>query len=108
MGLSDFVLSGFALNVSNETGEVVTEVTSLTGNWRVLLMAIFLIVAALVLVYFLKQVVANAVVGLILLLVLRFGLGLPIPMTPLVLLISVLGGVGGVGAVLIASYLSWL
>lgn len=108
MNILTLVLASGLVNASNKTGEKISEVSSLTGNWQVLVGAVAMIVFALILIYLLKDIIANAIIGIILLIFLKFFLGIPIPLTPLVLLITVLGGVGGVGAVLIASYLGWL
>ena len=95
----------------NATGvaEVAGEgVQALAGNWALLVGAIVLIVGAFFVLYVLKQLVANAIAGIIALLIMKYLLGIPLPMTPLVILISILGGLAGVGAVLIASFLGWL
>jgi len=98
-----------ALNLAeNVTGAVGQGVQSLVGNWTLLVGAIVLIVAAFFVIYILKQLIANAIAGIVALLVIVYVLGIQIPLTPLVLLVSVLGGLGGVGAVLIASFLGWL
>jgi hypothetical protein len=79
-----------------------------TGNWGLLIGAAVLIVAAFIIFVVLKQVVLNAIFGIIALLVIVYVFGVPIPLSPLVMLVSVLGGVGGVAAVLIATFFGWL
>jgi len=98
-----------ALNLAeNATGAVGEGVQALAGNWTLLVGAVVLIVAAFFVIYIFKQLIANAIAGIVVLLIMVYILGIQIPLTPLVLLISVLGGLGGVGAVLIASFLGWL
>jgi NAD/NADP transhydrogenase beta subunit len=96
-----------AENLENATG-VGQGVQALTGNWSLLVGAAVMIVGAFLLLYLLKQLVANAIAGIIALIVIVYILGIPIPMTPLIILVSILGGLGGVGAVLLASFLGWL
>lgn len=95
-------------NLSNVTGQITNEVSSLVGNWGLIVGAAILIVGAFIVLYLLKNLIANAVVGIVALLILKFVIGLQIDLSPLVILISVLGGMGGVAAVLIATFLGWL
>lgn len=98
----------FAENVENTTGIVGQGVQALAGNWSLLIGAVVMIVAAFLLIYLLKELVANAIAGIVALLIIVYVLGVQIPLTPLVLLISILGGLGGVGAVLLATFLGWM
>jgi len=97
-----------AENLENVTGTVGQGVQTLAGNWSLLIGAVVLIVGAFLLLYLLKQLIANAIAGIVALIVIVYILGIPISMTPLVILVSILGGLGGVGAVLLASFLGWL
>jgi hypothetical protein len=92
----------------NVTGTIGQGIQTLAGNWTLLVGALVLIVASFVIIYMLKELVANAIAGIIALIIIVYILGIPIPLTPLVMLVSVLGGLGGVGAVLIASFMGWL
>ncbi len=83
-------------------------VEALAGNWSLLVGAVVMIVGAFLLIYLLKELVANAIAGIVALLIMVYVLGIQIPLTPLVLLISILGGLGGVGAVLLATFLGWM
>jgi uncharacterized membrane protein len=94
--------------IGNATGAVIEPIKQFAGNWALLVGAAVLIVAAFVIFTLFKQVIANAILGIIALLVLVFVFGVPIPLSPLVILVSVLGGLGGVGAVLIATFFGWL
>lgn len=79
-----------------------------TGNAGVILTGILLLVAAFVVLYVFRQFLANAILGIIALLVVVYVLGLPVPLSPLAVIVSVLGGLGGVAALVIASYFGWL
>ena len=79
-----------------------------TGNWGVIATGIILVIAAFFVLYVLRQFLANAILGIIALLVIVYLLGLPIPLSPLVVIVSVLGGLGGVAALVIASFFGWL
>jgi len=92
----------------NATEEVGVGLEAFVGNWQLLIGALLLIIVAFLAIYLLKQVIANAIIGIIALLIIRFVLGIPIPLTPLVVLVTVLGGAGGVGALLIATYFGWM
>ncbi len=101
----------FLENASNVTGEVekVGEgLKPLAGNWEILLGALILILVTVLVISLFKEIIGNAIIGIIALLILKYLLGIPIPLTPLVLLVTVLGGPGGVGALLIAVYFGWL
>lgn len=102
------LLIGNASNVTERAEAVGEGLEALAGNWQLLVGAVILIVAAIILIAVLKQVIANAIIGIIALLLLKYLIGIPIPLTPLVILVSVLGGPGGVGAILISVYFGWL
>lgn len=96
-------------NFSNATAGCITNpIKCFQGNWLLLIGAVVLIIAAFLIFYLFKQIIANAIAGIIALLVIVFLLGLPIPLSPLVILVCILGGLGGVGAVLIATFFGWL
>ncbi len=110
------ILGGIVLQNASDIGGVLGKIPSCAtdpikcfqGNWGLLIGAAVLVVAAFVVFYILKQIVVNAILGIVALLVIVYLLGVPIPLNPLVILISVLGGLGGVAAVLIATYFGWL
>lgn len=93
---------------ANATEEVGAGLEAFAGNWQLLLGALLLIIVAFLVIYLLKQVIANAIIGIIALLIIKFVFKVPIPLTPLVILVTVLGGGGGVGALLIATYFGWM
>ncbi len=105
----DIAENASRLNESlNVTEKVEPGLEAFTGNWQLILGALLLIIVSFVIIYLLKNIVVNAIIGIITLLFVRFVLGIPIPLTPLVVLVSVLGGAGGVAALLIAVFFGWL
>jgi len=55
-----------------------------------------------------KNIIANAIGGIIALLLAKFVFGIAIPLNVLTILVTILGGLGGVAALLIAAYFGWL
>lgn len=100
------ILLGLLPNVTNVTQYA--PIKAFAGNWFLLIGGALLLILAFVVFYLLKQLVANAIAGIIALLVLVYIFGIPIPLTPFIILVCVLGGLGGVGAVLIATFLGWI
>ena len=95
-------------DLGNVTGAVGQGIQSFAGNWSLLVGAAVLIVAAFVVIYVLKEVIANAIAGIVALLVIVYIFGVNIPLNALTILVSVLGGLGGVGALLIATFFGWI
>jgi hypothetical protein len=91
----------------NQTAAV-EGIKALQGNLGLVAGGIALLIVAFLIFYILKNFIANMIFGIVALLVIVYAFGVPIPLTPLVILVSVLGGLGGVGALLIATYLGWL
>jgi hypothetical protein len=96
------------VNTTNVTGQVGSAVRSLVGDWSLLLGALILVGIFFVLIFLLKQIIANLVVGVVALLLIKYILGYPIDISALTLLIAALGGAGGAAAVLIATFFGWL
>ena len=99
---------GLLGNFTNCTTWMSDPVKCVQGNWLLIIGAIILIVGAFIILYLFKQIIANAIVGIIALLIIVYLIGVPIPLTPLVILVSILGGLGGVAAILIATFFGWL
>jgi len=81
---------------------------SLAGDWTLMIWAVALIVGAFIFLWVFKQVIANTIAGIIAFIIFTFILGIPIPLTPLTVLVTVLGGLGGVAALLISVFFGWL
>ena len=101
------------LSLTNITGMNVTDVVTdplkaLSGNWALIAGAVLLILVFLLIMIVMKNVIANAIAGIIALLIIKYVFGVAIPLSPLVLVVSILGGVGGVAALLIATFFGWL
>ncbi len=97
-----------ASEISNISGTVGSKVISLIGHWNLVLGALILLVIGFIIIYLLKNLIAHAVVGIIGLLVIKYALGIPIPLNGLTILVSIFGGLWGVAGLLIAAFLGWL
>jgi len=95
-------------DLGNVTGAVGQGIQSFAGNWSMLVGAAVLIIAAVIVIYVLKNLIANAIAGIVALLVIVYIFGVNIPLNALTILVSVLGGLGGVGALLIATFFGWI
>jgi len=96
------------LQLGNVTQEVGEKVSNLSGNWGLIIGAAVLIVAFFIVIFMLKNIIVNAIIGIIALLIIKFVLGVPIPLNGLVILVAILGGLGGVAAILLAGFFGWL
>ena len=96
-----------AVELVNTTG-VTSFVSTLQGNYQLLIGGAILIIATFVIVHSLKNLIANAVAGLIGLAVVKLFLIPSFPITPLTIIVSAFGGLGGVGALMIALFFGWL
>ena len=98
------------VDVSNLTdvSAVGETVSSMAGDWTLLIGAAVLLIATFIVIYLAKNIIANAIGGIIALLIAKFVLGIAIPLNVLTILVTVLGGLGGVAALLIAAYFGWL
>jgi len=105
------IAAGLIENGTNilENGiEGVDFLSFLPGDWSLIIWAIVLIAAAFIFVWVFKQVIANTIAGIIAFIIFTFVFGIPIPLNPLTILVTVLGGLGGVAALLIAVFFGWL
>ncbi|MFH0986780.1 MAG: transcriptional regulator, partial [Candidatus Micrarchaeota archaeon] len=66
------------------------------------------IVAAFIVLFVLKNLIVNAILGIAALLVAKFVFGVPVPLTAVPILVCAIGGLWGAGAIFIASYAGWL
>ncbi len=92
--------------IGNQT--ITGTISALAGRWELIVYAAILIIAAFVVIYVLRNIIANAIIGIIALLAIKFLLGVNIPINGLTILVTVLGGLGGVAALLAAAFLGWL
>ncbi|MEM4221923.1 MAG: hypothetical protein QW097_00630 [archaeon] len=98
----------FVLDVLSNGLENVSIQNPLVGNANLIFGAIIFLIAAFILIYIFKHLIANAIAGIIGILLIKFLFFPQIPLNGLTLLISALGGLGGVAAVLIAVFLGWI
>ena len=77
---------------------------TLAGNWWVLLLGIALIAATVVLVGYLKNILANSIIGLVAWSVLQFLFGVKLPLMAS-LVVSAIFGLAGIGVMLVLKFL---
>lgn len=95
-------------DVGNVTGIAGEALKALQGNLGLLIGGALLIVATFVLFHVFKDIIANAIMGIVALLIVKFLIIPDFPLTALTVLVSALGGLGGLGALLIALFFGWL
>ncbi len=98
--LGDFTSQ--AATQAASAGQALT--TTLAGNWTTLLLGLGLIAATVILVGYLKNLLANSVIGLVVWAVLHFLLHVQLPLVPS-LVVSALFGLAGIGAMLVLRFL---
>lgn len=103
-----FVLLNLTENATGIAQTIGERLQAFAGDWTILLGAVVLVVAAFFVLVVMKQVIANAICGIVALLVLIYIFNIPIPLTTLTILVTVLGGLGGVGALLLTMFLGGL
>ncbi len=81
-----------------------TVTNTISGNISWLLIGIVLFAAAAVVIYFLKNFIANAILGIIGWAVLTYVFHVPLPFLPS-LLISAIFGLAGLGAMVVLAFL---
>ena len=93
------------LNLPYQASTIVSEATSLLpqGDPGTLLLGAVLVIAALVVIFVLKRVLENAIVGTIGFLILKYVVGVNVPLIP-GLIVSLLFGLGGLGVLLILHF----
>lgn len=79
------------------------------GNWLFLVIGLILIAATIAILYFLKQIIVNSLVGVVAWAIISFvlplvGLDLSLPFLPS-LIVSALFGLAGIGALMVIAFL---
>ncbi len=77
---------------------------TLTGNWWALVLGVILIAATVLIVGYLKNLLANSLIGLVAWAVLHFLLHIQLPLVPS-LVVSAIFGLAGIGALLVLRFL---
>lgn len=77
------------------------------ADWGLVVGGVVLIAAALILVFVLKRIVVNSILGIIALVVAKFLLGVDLPLVP-TLIVSIIFGLAGVGTMLLLYFLGVL
>ncbi len=76
-------------------------------DWSLVIGGIVLIVAALFLIFILKRIVVNSILGIVAFVVIRFLLGIDLPFLP-TLIVSLVFGLAGIGTMLLLYFLGLL
>jgi hypothetical protein len=92
------------------TGSAATAAASLIqGNWAFLVIGLLLIAATIAILYFLKQIIVNSIVGVVAWVVITYlfplaGFNLQLPFLPS-LIVSALFGLAGIGALIVIAFM---
>lgn len=104
-------LNIFAETASSIDGNIassaVNTANSILGNPIWLIVGIALIVVTILLLVFLKKIIVNSILGLILFAIVKFGLGIGLPTIP-TLVVSIIFGPAGIGVMLLLKFLGLL
>ena len=79
-------------------------VQTLVGNWQVLLIGIVLIIATIIIVTYLKNIIANSVIGLVAWAIVVYLFKISLPFVPS-LAVSAIFGLAGIGVMLILRFM---
>ena len=93
------------LNLPYQASTIVSEAASVLpqGDISTLLLGAILVIAALVVIFVLKRIMENAIIGILGFLFLKYFLGVNVPFLPGII-ISLLFGLGGLGVLLILHF----
>ena len=98
------------LQVLGEATNTATNAASfIQGNLGILIIGIILIVAAIAIIYFFKQVIINSILGVVAWIIISyglpfFGIEISLPFLPS-LIVSALFGLAGIGVMLVLGFL---
>ena len=91
--------------LQEEIAPNIEEITqTLVGNWPILVMGVLLIIAAVIILMFLKKIIINSVLGIIAWAILVFFFQVELQFIP-TLIISAIFGLAGVGVILLLKFL---
>jgi len=93
-----------ATGLAGATGDAAAAAAGLTSNWGILIGGLVLIIAAVLIIYFVKKIVVNSILGLVSWAVVVFLLQVPLSFLPS-LVVSVLFGPAGIGVLLVLAFL---
>jgi hypothetical protein len=91
------------IDINSTTAAVSEKATSILFNPSYLIAGIIFIIAAIVILYFLKNILLNSVVGVFGFLVCYFVFGVKLPFF-LTLLVSAIFGIGGLGTIILLKF----
>ncbi len=105
--IPDEALNGLGEEASQVAGEAANQAgnaaMNLVGDPTILILGIVLVIAAIVIFYFLKKIVINSVLGVAAWLILTFVFQIELPFIPS-LAISIIFGLAGIGAMLVMKF----
>jgi len=87
----------------NIAGNAASTASNILGNPFWLIAGIVLIVVTILLLLFIKKIIINSILGLILFLVVKFGLAVQLPTIP-ALVVSIIFGPAGIGVMLLLKF----
>ena len=106
--ISKFLLEGLNSLGTNTINDVSQgAVNSLAGNPAILAAGIVLIIAAILILWFLKKIVVHAIMGIIGWSIALFVFKIQLPLV-LSLIVSIIFGLGGLGALLLFKFLGMI
>jgi hypothetical protein len=97
------------MSVEGLFGGMTSLATLMQGNWVFLIIGIILIAITIAILYFLKQIIVNSLVGVVAWVIITyalplFGLNLSLPFLPS-LVVSAIFGLAGIGALMVIAFL---
>lgn len=87
----------------NIAGNATNAASNILGNPVWLIVGIVLIVVTILLLLFLKKIIVNSILGFILFVAVKFGLGIGLPTIP-ALVVSIIFGPAGIGVMLLLKF----
>ena len=88
-----------------EPVKVFTGAAQLAGDWRAVLFGILLIIAAVLVIYFVKKIIVNSILGIIAWAILNYIVGIELP-TVASFAVSAIFGLAGIGVLLLLRFMS--
>jgi len=100
------------MSVEGLFGNLTAFASLVQGNWFFLILGIVLIAATIAILYFLKQIIVNSLVGVVAWALITyalpfFGVNLSLPFLPS-LIVSAIFGLAGIGAMMVIAFLGLL
>ena len=91
-------------DIANNAAAAATSAYQLAGDWKILIVGIILIIVAILIIYYIKKIIVNSILGLIAWAILFFVLKIELQLIPS-LVVSAIFGLAGIGVILILKFL---